>query len=474
VGAALVFCYLQVCRLWLRHSQADGEVTMSAVILEPVFPGPEIQAAQDDMLVPAGRRLAAVVWPYSTALWLGRTLQRRGWGGVAVLPADHVACGMPDLDGVLDRSHWERVLTDPGDPDALAALLGDVGAVLPGDESAVPLTERLAARLRLPGSDPRTSACRTDKATMQQALDRAGVPHPKTIRADSLRSALAAARSVGWPVVVKPRWSASSVGVSICHTPAEVARAWAATAGQRGALGEITREVAVQEYLAGQKWTVDTVTVTVPGLARPVHVITSLWRERVVWTGGHVAWGESWLVPPAAVGGDQAASEVAGYAQAVLDAAGVVAGPACTEVVLTARGPRLVEVMARLAGCYPVHLVQLVTGQNQVTSAVDALADARALARRPAPGANGGLAVAQAWLLAPHAGFLDGASLEKIRDLPSVVAASRGLVPDAQVGPTTDTPSSPGRLDLLGPPGQVEEDIAAIRTLEQGLYRTCR
>jgi hypothetical protein len=474
VAAALAFRYLQVRRLRLRLSQADGEVTMGTVILEPVFPGPKIRTAHNEMLVPAVGRLAAVVWPYSTALWLGRTLQRRGWGGVAIVPADHLACGMPDLEQVLKSSHWDRVLTDPGDPDALATALRGVAAVLPGDESSVPLAESLAARLGLPGSDPRTSACRTDKATMQQALERAGVPHPKTIRANSLPSALAAAETVGWPVVVKPRWSASSVGVSVCHSPADVAAAWAATAGQRGALGEITRVVAVQEYLDGQKWTVDSVTVTVPGAARPVHVITSLWRERVIVTGGHVAWGESWLVPPAAIGHDQAASEVAGYAQAVLDAAGVAAGPACTEVVLTARGPRLVEVMARLAGCYPVHLVELVTGQNQVTATVDALASPQALAGRRPPAANGGLAVAQAWLLAPHAGFLDGASLQKICDLPTVRAASAGLTPEAAVSLTTDTPSSPGRLDLLGTPAQVEQDIAAIRNLEQGLYRRCR
>jgi biotin carboxylase len=454
--------------------------------------------------VRAGRRLAAVVWPYSSALWLGRTLQSRGWAGIAVVPANPAACGMPGL--TLTDGHWARVLTDPGDPDRLAAALGDVAAVLPGDESAVPLAETLAARLGLPGSDPRTSAARTDKAVMQQALERAGVPHPKTIRAGSLPAALAAAEAVGWPVVVKPRWSASSVGVCVCHSRADVAAAWAATAGQPGALGEITRVVAVQEYLDGQKWTVDTVTVPGPEggpgrgahgdgrQVRPVHVVTSVWRERVIETGGHIAWGESWLIPPAAVagdaaggdaaggdgvggdgvGGDAAGRAVAGYARSVLDAAGVAAGPACTEIMLTARGPRLVEVMARLAGCYPVHLVELVTGQNQVTSTVDALTDPAAFARRPLPTASGGLAVAQAWLLAPHDGFLDGAVLSKIRSLPSVRAALRELKADDPVKRTTDTPSSPGHLELLGPPAQVEQDIAAIRTLENSLYKRHR
>src|ERR1700733_8098018 len=142
---------------------------MSAVILEPVSPGPEIRAVQDETLVPAGRRLAAVVWPYSTALWLGRTLQPRGGGGVPIVPANHLACGMPDLDRLLEASHWERVLTDPGDPGALAALLADVAGGLPGDGRAPPLPEHLAARRGRPGSDPQPPACRTDKATMQQA-----------------------------------------------------------------------------------------------------------------------------------------------------------------------------------------------------------------------------------------------------------------------------------------------------------------
>ena len=78
---------------------------MGTVILEPAFPGPEIRAVQDETSAPAVGRLAAVVWPYSTALWLGRTLQRAGWGGVAIRPADHLACGMPDLDRVLKTSH---------------------------------------------------------------------------------------------------------------------------------------------------------------------------------------------------------------------------------------------------------------------------------------------------------------------------------------------------------------------------------
>jgi biotin carboxylase len=373
----------------------------------------------------------------------------------------------------LPRGDWLRVLTDPDDLGELAAKVADVSAVLPGDESAVPLAESLAAKLGLPGNDPYTTASRTDKTVMQLTLARAGLPHPMTAQAATLEAALATAEAMGWPVVVKPRWSASSVGVRICHCPPEVVVAWAAATGKKGDLGEITQVMAVQEYLDGQKWTVDTVTVPGPG-DEPVHVVTSMWRERVSEVDGHIAWGESWLVPPAAAEeGDEAAAQVTAYTRRVLDVAGVVRGPACTEIKLTARGPRLVETMARLAGCYPVHLVQKVTGQSQVTTTVDALADPGEVARRRPP-AGDGSAVAQLWLAAPYDAVLDGSTLARILSLPSVVTASSGLVAGATVRRTIDSPSSPGQLDLHGPPGQVKLDITMIRALERSLYRRGR
>jgi hypothetical protein len=420
--------------------------------------------------------VVAVLRPFSTAERLGGELATRGLAGLAIEPAQRAAWGM--TGPALDQAGWWRVVTEPSEPGDLVALLAGFGvtAVLAGDESAVPLAELVAAKLSLSGNDPATSVRRTDKIAMQLAVEAAGVPHPMTVEATTLPETLAAAEVIaaaGGPVVVKPRWSASSVQVMVCKDLGEVAAAWATIIGKPGALGEVTRVVAVQEHLAGTKehpakWTVDT--VTVPGRdGRPVHVVTSVWRERVIEIGGHIAWGESWLVPPAAVAGDPAAADVVDYAAAVLDAAKVVAGPACTEVVLTARGPRLVEVMARLAGCYPVHLVELVTGQSQVTSAVDALTSPAALARRRPPRGDG-RAVAQAWLLAPYDGFIDGPVLAKIKNLPSVVTASPDLVPGMPVRRTIDTPTSPGRLDLCGPPGQVKQAITTIRALEHDLY----
>jgi hypothetical protein len=237
--------------------------------------------------------------------------------------------------------------------------------------------------------------------------------------------------------------------------------------------------VAVQPYLDGSKWTVDTVAVPGPD-GVPVHVVTSVWRERVTVTdtgtgrGGGIAWGESWLVPPGTITDPRSpAFRVVAYARQVLDAAEVVCHAACTEIMLTGRGPRLIEVMGRLAGCYPVDLVERVTGHNQVTATVDGLVAPRKLARREPPAGNGE-AVAQAWLAAPHDGWLRGKVLQQICALPYVVRVSDGLVADAPVRRTDDSPSSPGRVDLCGPPPGVEQSIARIRRLERRLYTTRR
>jgi hypothetical protein len=382
----------------------------------------------------------------------------------------------------LDRAGWWQVVPEPADPADLVALLERVNAraLMAGDESVVPLAEWAADKLGLPCSPPGSSADRTSKIAMQARLRAAGVPYVMTFEATSVAETVAAAQMIaagsGWPVVIKPDWSASSVGVHICHSLAEVLAAANATLGHAGGLGGITDAVAVQPYLDGSKWTVDTVAVPGPD-GVPVHVVTSVWRERVTVTdtgtglGGGIAWGESWLVPPGAITDPRSpAFRVVAYARQVLRAAEVVTGPACTEIKLTTAGPRLIEVMGRLAGCYPLGLVQRVTGQNQVTATVDGLVAPAELARCDPPAGNGE-AVAQAWLAAPHDGWVRGRVLQRIRGLPCVVRVSGGLVADAPVRRTTDSPSSPGRVDLCGPPAQVEQSIARMRRLERRLYR---
>jgi biotin carboxylase len=372
-------------------------------------------------------------------------------------------------------SGWASVVTDHGDLAGLAEMLRWTGvqAVVPGDEAAVPAAESLASQLGLPGNDPATSSWRTDKAGMQQALQDAGVSHPFTARACSAEGAAAAARVAGLPgrpVVIKPSWRSGSEDVTVCRLPQDVPGAWHRAAAVADMTGRTGGAPVVQEYLAGQQWTVNTVTVT-GSSGRTVHVLTDMWRERVSITdGGHVAWGESWLVPPQAPGED--GKEVAEYAFDVLAAVGVVTGPAHLEIILTGDGPRLVEIAARLAGCYPPDLTAEVAGQSHLSATAAAIADPGAFTQRVPP-APDGMAVAQAWLAAPADAWLDGAVLAQALSLPALRSFTPRLAAGGQVTMTRDTGTSPGWLNFCGPAAAVEADIRRLREeLEPRLYRT--
>jgi L-histidine Nalpha-methyltransferase len=400
----------------------------------------------------------AVVYPHSTGESLGRALRQAGATTVAIVPEHPETIGLAGIH--LTGGAWDDVITDTGEVDTLAVQLDGIGivGVLPGDESAVPLCDALAAALGVPGNDPRTSRCRTDKSAMQDAVARAGLPCPQTAAAACLEEAQAAARQIGFPVVLKPPWSADCVGVRVCRTPGDVQAAWDATFRQRGDLGQVADRLVIQEHLTGTKWTVNTVTVTGGGAAE--HVITDLWRDRLDEVdGGHMAWAEMHLVPPG-----EASAPVAAYVRAVLDAVGVRTGPANTEIMLTSQGPRLIEVAARMSGGGDPDLTVLAIGHSQLSCTVAAITDPEWPRRRRS--------LAQVYLIAPADGYLDGEVLGKILGLRSVVSASPGLTGGAPVRRTIDGSTAPGYCNLLGPRTQVDADIRRIRKLEETLYNS--
>jgi hypothetical protein len=256
--------------------------------------------------------------------------------------------------------------------------------------------------------------------------------------------------------------------VRVCHDEQDVADAWDAAVGKRNALGSLNRALVVQQHLAGEKWTVDTVSVAIEDRP-PQHFVTDMWREQVrEVTGGGIAWGASYLVsyPP-----DADAVRVAAYARSVLDAVEVRTGPANVEVMLTEDGPYLIEVAARLAGCYPSDLVEIVIGHSQLGCAAQAAVDPDSFLQRWQFGASS-LTVAQVWLAASEHGYLDGEVLDQIRQLRTVISSSSGLTAGAAVVPTVNTPTSPGHFNMLGSAQQIDADIRQIRKLEgESLYR---
>jgi biotin carboxylase len=107
--------------------------------------------------------------------------------------------------------------------DAAARWHAEVGfdGVLTFAESAIVATAAVAQALRLPGIGLAAAVASRNKVLMHQAHGRAGAPHAEFRYAPNLAEGLAAAESLGYPVVIKPALGAASNFVFRADSPAE-------------------------------------------------------------------------------------------------------------------------------------------------------------------------------------------------------------------------------------------------------------
>ncbi|MFD4412483.1 hypothetical protein [Streptomyces sp. NPDC058475] len=408
--------------------------------------------------------LAAVVAPYGTGRHYVEEFVNRGWECVAVTPADDA---LPPLyRGAFDPTGYRRgVVVHDGSLEATATALRAlrVTAVVAGTEIGVPLAEQLAHRLRLPGNNPATSAARRDKGAMARALAEAGIAGPRSLSTDRLQDALSWADSLDTTdVVLKPADSAGSDGVTFCSGAAEIRAAWDQLHQVRNAMGGSNEHLVLQERLSGSQYVVNSVSAMGPDGA-PRHTATEFWSDRR--TGSTHVYDRLDLMNPERM----IPRVLAQYTVRVLDALGIVTGPAHTELMLVpGRGPLLIESGARPEGSYDPVAMREATGSDHIRDAVTAVVTGTPdrLAKRPRS------FVSKVSLIAPHDGALDEDLLRTLLTLPTVRGYVGTLISGIAVQRTVDLLTSPGRLVLAAQdPRAIDEDHHAIRALESaGLY----
>ena len=298
---------------------------------------------------------------------------------------------------------------------AARALDPPPDGVLSWDEARVLQVAGIAAALGLPGGDPAAVLRCRDKRQTRQALDAAGVPQPRWAAASTVDEALAAADRIGYPVVVKPRAMAASLGVVRVDGPGELA-------GRFGFARDITlpgawryAEVLVEELLTGPEISVDCAVHR--GRVHPL----CLARKEVGYPPyfeevGHVVdAADPLLSDPELLAVVQDAHTALGYADGVTH----------TELKLTPAGPALVEVNARLGG-------DLIPYLGLRASGVDPAAAAAAVAcgRPPVLAADRKL-VAAVRFFYPDRELTVGSV--RFADLPSTVDLAGPLVEPGEV-----------------------------------------
>ena len=241
--------------------------------------------------------------------------------------------------------------------EGLRGLAGPSSGVLTWDEMVLESTARAAEKLSMRHMSAESAARCRDKFRTRSLLDTAvryGLAH-------SADEAVSIASELGFPVVVKPRALAGSVGVVLAEDAAAVRDAFALAAGAAFATLPTGHGVLVEEYLDGPEISVDS--VVSDGSVTCVHVARKrLGFEPLFEEVGHLLTG--WTHEPWA-------DDVRDQVVAAHKALGVELGVTHAELRLTSAGPRLVELNGRLGGDLIPHAGFLSTGIDLVVAAAE-------------------------------------------------------------------------------------------------------
>lgn len=196
----------------------------------------------------------------------------------------------------------------------------------------------------------------SDKSKMRARFLESGAPSPRSIPCCSLDSALEAYRTIGGRVILKPAAGMGSRGIFDLDTIEAIPRAF-----ERSLACSMNGKVLLEEFADGPEFSVETLTWN--GYTEVVAITEKLTTGPPYWVEmGHAQ-------PPTLTPHDRACiiqATLAGIQALDLDWSA-----AHTEVKLSSRGPRLIEVGGRLGGDFiTTHLTPLSTGIDMVEGAI--------------------------------------------------------------------------------------------------------
>ncbi|MFE0105818.1 ATP-grasp domain-containing protein [Streptomyces sp. NPDC059009] len=211
--------------------------------------------------------------------------------------------------------------------------------VLTWEEMHITLAAEVGARLGVRTMPVEAARACRDKARQRELFQAAEVPSARFQLAGSVEEAITAADTIGYPVVVKPRGRAASVAVQIVYSEDEMRAAFDfARTSENAAIADGL--VLIEEFLVGEEISVDS--WVLDGKVEPY--VIALKRtdyppffEEVAHVAGKVL-----------DSGTEAA--VRDVVIRATQAIGIDRTVTHTELMLTADGPKVIEVNGRLGG----------------------------------------------------------------------------------------------------------------------------
>lgn len=311
------------------------------------------------------KEIIAIVDAYGVGIHLPDAFKAKGFSSIHI----HSLPFIPKVfKPAFCSEYFEEEIFFDGNIDCLCEKLQkmNIKAVLPGVEPGVELAGLLSERLNLRTNGSALGAARRDKYLMQETLRKNGLSNITQLKTNSVQNALAFAKSVGWPVVVKPLRSAGTDGVVLCRTNEDIRSAF------RNHLGSINKfetrndDLLCQEFICGNEYVVDTVS------RDGRHLVVGIWKyEKMDGNNYNFVRSHMDLLPSCG----SLSNELAEYTIKVLDALAIKNGASHSEVMLTAKGPVLIETAARTQGGIGSLLAGECVGFSQIEMIADVYTD---------------------------------------------------------------------------------------------------
>jgi hypothetical protein len=418
----------------------------------------------------------AVVDGVGSGRWLTRELSNRGAECVHVKSRPTLP---PHLEATFRPGEYALDLGYDHNIGRLATRLHNLGVVriAAGHAGGVPTAQTLAQLTGLPGfagDKPEVAGAGGllpwDRRTMAGLLYEAGLDAPQGIEAASPEAGaewFADAGLGGVGAVVRSADGAGPERLYFCRNAADVHAAVAAVLGDFGAgttpaMGTTGTKAIVQELLTGPEFSVATVA------ADGVRLVAETWRHTEQRSPSGVPLAD--FEEPA----DPRAADIAalhGYVLRALDALGIRDGAANSRVVMSPRGPVLVDPGPGLAEGVLPWVAQKFLGYSHAGLYAESIMAPRDLARHagrlpepwPEPIRRVALVNRRPGVVRPSAHWTT-----VLEALPTALAVAPAAGAGLELPVTRDAATSPGFVYLsAADPAWVERDYLAIREWEQ-------
>ncbi|KTC84538.1 MULTISPECIES: ATP-grasp domain-containing protein [Legionella] len=344
----------------------------------------------------------------------------------------------------------------------------DLTMVLAGAESGVELADKISERFCTEYSNGTAlSSCRRNKYEMAQQLSQLHVDVPRAIKSNLPGEFLAWVNSnnlFDCGVVIKPLKSAGTDSVLVCFNEDELIDAVKQNLGKVNQLNFKNDDLIAQEYLTGTEYVVDSTSIA------GNHIITNICCYKKT-NANNSKFVYDYLDFLPETGNIQ--HTLAEYAYKVLDGLGIKYGPAHSEIMLTDKGPQLIETGIRPHGGVAIPACRLATGNSHLDVTLDSILNKSKISENKI-----GFKLIKhtriVFLISHFESYIsdEHQNMEYIKKLNSFVTLKLNVRPGTYLKKTVDLFSMPGLLILSHESReQVESDYLSIRQLEQnGLF----